>query len=291
MSAFFAIASAFLYALTNVLVKRGLSQTDPSSATIISLLGSFFSAFIFFLFYASIDNLFTRAFYFFLAAGIIGPFFGRLLLFKGIDRVGAAISTTLFADRTLFAVLGAMLLLGERLTPVIGLGIALMLAGTIIVSFEREGGQIKKDWSKIDLLFPIAAGACYGASQFLRKMGLNITPDPAIGVMVQNIGAVLLLPLFSLPRKRLSGSLFSKKTSVWTLFLGIGFLQALAQWCFFKALDVGSVVVVSPLSALNTFFVLILTALFLKKIERVTPKIVLGAVLMVAASIIITLRS
>jgi len=166
-----------------------------------------------------------------------------------------------------------------------------MLAGTIIVSFEREGGQIKKDWSKIDLLFPIAAGACYGASQFLRKMGLNITPDPAIGVMVQNIGAVLLLPLFSLPRKRLSGSLFSKKTSVWTLFLGIGFLQALAQWCFFKALDVGSVVVVSPLSALNTFFVLILTALFLKKIERVTPKIVLGAVLMVAASIIITLRS
>ena len=69
----------------------------------------------------------------------------------------------------------------------------------------------------------------------------------------------------------------------------------LPVWCkwrlsgvFFAALDLGSVIVVSPLTSLMTFFVLILAALFLRQVERVTWKIVVGAVLIVGATTILT---
>jgi uncharacterized membrane protein len=136
----------------------------------------------------------------------------------------------------------------------------------------------------------MAAGACYGISQVFRKMGLNITPNPVVGVMVQNVGAIVFMPLLVLPGKSQKGAI-SRSTRVWVLFLFVGLLQVVAQWCLFKALNLGSVVIVSPLSSLSTFFVLILTVLFLRKLERVTWKIVLGAVLMVGATVILTVRT
>lgn len=290
MSVFFAIFSAFLYGLTNVMVKIGMRTSNTSSAIFISLLGSFFSVLIFSIFYTSFNEYLTKALFFFLAAGIIGPFIGRILLFKGIDRVGAAISSTLYEDKPFFSVLGAMILLGETLTPAIGLGVCLMLAGTVIVSLERSGGQIETEWKKIDLLIPMAAGACYGMSHVFRKMGLNITPNPFVGVMGQNIGAIAFVPLLVFPGKNQKGAI-SKEFRIWIWFLLVGFLQLVAQWCLFEALELGSVVIVSPLSSLSTFFVLILTTLFLRKLEKVTWKIVLGAVLMVGATVILTVRT
>ena len=290
MSAFLAIVSAFLYGLTSVMAKIGMRDSNTSSAVFISLLGSFVSVFIFCLFATSLNQYLTKAVFCFLAAGIMGPFFGRFLLFKGIDRVGAAISTTLYENKPVFAVMGAMILLGERLTPTIGFGVCLMLAGTITVSFEKSGGQIEKHWSKTDLVIPVAAGACYGLAHVFRKMGLNIFPGPVVGLMAQNIGAIAFLPFFVLAGKDQKAAI-SKDLRIWVWFLLIGFLQVVAQWCLFKALETGSVVIVSPLSSLSTFFVLILTTLFLRKLEKVTWKIVLGAVLMVSATVILTTRT
>jgi uncharacterized membrane protein len=290
MAALFAITSAFLYGLANVITRVGLRYTSTSSGVRISLLFNFVIIFAFCLFYTSVDQFFSRAFFFFLAAGIIGPFFGRTLLYKGIDRVGAAISSTLFEDRPLVSVFAAMLILGERLTYPIGAGLFLMIAGTVVISLEKSGGRIDKGWSKRDLLFPIAAGACYGLAQVFRKIGLNISPTPVVGVMVQNIGAMALIPLLALPGKRQNEGISNNKKA-WFLFCVVGILQVLAQWSLFKALDLGRVVVVSPLSSLSAFFALLLTALFLRELEKVTLKMIFGALLIVGATLILTMKT
>jgi transporter family protein len=290
MSAFFAIASAFLYALSNVLTRVGLRYASTSSGVIISLSSCFGTVLIYCLFTTSLDQYLNRGFYFFLAAGIIGPFFGRLLLYKGIERVGTAIASTLYEDKPLFSVFAAVIFLGESLSLPIFLGLSLMVAGAAIVSLEKSGGQIERNWSKKDLIFPLTAGACYGVSHVLRKLGLNITPSPVVGVMVQNIGAIAFVPILALTRMN-QGKILPNHRNAWFLFGLMGILQVLAQWCLFKALEIGKVVVVSPLSSLSTFFVLILTALFLHGLEKVTWKIVLGAVLVVSATLILTLKT
>jgi drug/metabolite transporter (DMT)-like permease len=290
MSAFFAIASAFLYALANVITRFGLRYASTSSGVLISLLFCFGSVLIYCLFATSLDQYLNRGVLFFLVAGIIGPFFGRLLLYIGIERVGTAISATLYEDKPFFAVIAAVIVLGEALSLPIFLGLFLMMAGTAIVSLEKSGGQIEKKWSKKDLIFPLTAGACYGVSHALRKLGLNITPSPVVGVMAQNIGAIAFVPILALTRMN-QENILSNNKNAWFLFGLVGILQVLAQWCLFKALEIGKVVVVSPLSSLSTFFVLILTALFLHELEKVTWKIVLGAVLVVSATLILTLKT
>jgi len=290
MSAFYAIASAFLYALANVITRFGLRYASTSSGVLMSLLFCFGSVLIYCFFATSLDQYLNRGVFFFLAAGIIGPFFGRLLLYIGIERVGTAIASTLYEDKPLFAVVAAVIFLSEPLSLPIFLGLALMMAGTAIVSLEKSGGQIERKWSKKDLIFPLIAGACYGVSHVLRKLGLNITPSPLVGVMAQNIGAITFVPILALTRMNQENILSNNKRA-WLLFGLVGILQALAQWCLFRALEIGKVVVVSPLSSLSTFFVHILTALFLHGLEKVTWKIVLGAVLVVSATLILTLKT
>ena len=112
MSAFYAIASAFLYALANVITRFGLRYASTSSGVIISLLSCFGSVLMYSFFATSLEQYLNRAFFFFLAAGIIGPFFGRLLLYKGIERVGTAIASTLYEDKPLFSVFAAVIFLG-----------------------------------------------------------------------------------------------------------------------------------------------------------------------------------
>lgn len=290
MSAFYAIASAFLYALANVITRFGLRYASTSSGVLISLLFNFGSVFMYCLFATSLDQYLNKGVFFYLAAGIIGPFLGRLLLFVGIEKVGTAIAATLYEDKLLFAVITAMIVLGEALSFPVLLGLLLMTAGTVIVSLEKSGGQIERKWSKKDLVFPLTAGACYGVSHALRKLGLNITPSPVVGVMVQNIGAIAFVPILVLTRMNRENILSNNKNA-WLLFGLVGILQVLAQWCLFKALEIGQVVVVSPLSSLSTFFVLILSALFLHGMEKITGKIVLGAVFVVSATLILTLKT
>ena len=115
-------------------------------------------------------------------------------------------------------------------------------------------------------------------------------PSPAVGVMVQNIGAMACVPFIALSGANRNRDLRIGQRG-WIIFGIVGLLQVLAQWCLFKALEVGEVVVVSPLSSLSTIFVLLLTALFLRRHEKVTPKIVMGAALIVVATLVLTLKA
>lgn len=289
MSALFAILSALLYALSNVLTRFGLLYASITTGVLISLLSCFCFVTVYALFTTSVEQYLNQGVFFFLAAGIIGPFLGRILLYLGIEKVGAAVASTLYEAQTLFSVFAALIFLGEDLNLSVFVGICLMVAGTITISFEKSGGQITRKWTKKDLLLPIASGACYGIAHALRKGGLNLVPAPVVGVMTQNIGAMLFLPILLIRSSNKKAPSVGRKG--WLLFGLVGLLQVLAQWCLYKALEIGIVVVVSPLSSLSTFFVLVLTVLFLKGVEKVTLKIVLGAVLIVVATLVLVLVS
>jgi len=224
---------------------------------------------------------------FFIASGFVGPFLGRILLFEGIDRVGASIACTVFEAKPIFSVLIAMLILSERLTLPILSGVVLMMLGTVIISRERSGGDIVKRWSGKDLIVPVSAGICYGGSHVLRKMGINLIPEPFVAVMWQNAGALIFSPFLVVAYRRNQQLIWHSKMA-WVIFGLSGIIQVAAQWCLFAALDRGAVVLVSPLTSLSTLFVLILAVFILKEVERVTWKIVTGAVLIIAATVVLT---
>jgi uncharacterized membrane protein len=59
--------------------------------------------------------------------------------------------------------------------------------------------------------------------------------------------------------------------------------------CIYYVLDLGQVSVVIPIASTGPFFSLILTAIFLRDVERVTVRIVISAAMIVGGVVLLTL--
>ena len=287
MAAALAIFSAFLYGVSMVFARVGLKSGQSFAGGVISMIFSFAGSLIIF-FYVPIHHFASWAVIFFMLAGLSGPCIGRFLLFIGINRVGSSVASTVYAIKPMFSAVAAIFILGENLTAAIAAATLVMVAGLAVVSSEKSGGQIERSWSKKDLIFPLMAGAAYGFSHVLRKTGLNISPDPMMGVVAQNAAAISFSLILTLVKKDKQGATW-KNRSAWFYFGLSGIMSILGQLSMFYALNLGTVLVVSPLSTISPLFVIIMAALFMRKMEKVTFKIVIGAVLIVTATALLTI--
>jgi uncharacterized membrane protein len=287
MAATLAIMAALLYGLAMIMAQIGLKDTDTFSGALISMIFSFIGSLFLFIYYVPISHFANWALIYFIIAGLSGPCIGRFLLFIGINRIGSTIASTLFSIKPLFSAIAAVSILGERLTAGIAAATVIMVGGLAIVSFEESGKKIESSWSKKDLIFPIMAGAAFGLAHVFRKIGLNINHEPLMGIVVQNVTALsfsLTLVFFKKNHQQVSVN----NCKAWTVFGLSGIFSVLGQLAVFHALNIGSVIIVSPLSATSPLFVIVIAGIFIRKVERVTWKIILGAVLIIGGTVILS---
>jgi len=281
------LGAAFFYAVGNILIQIGLRYSGVLAAVFINLVWGFLGGLSVYLFTASIEELFSIPVLYFILAGVMGSFIARLLSYMGIERIGTSICSALMQSKPLFSALAAVVILDERLTISMAFGIVLMVMGTATISFEESGGKMQGNWSKKDLIFPLMAGACFGVSHVFRKMGLmNIASQPILGVTVQNAAALALFFPFTLVLREGTKSKLDHKTG-WIIFSLSGAANLMAQACLFYALNLGQVVTVSPLVSLEPFFVLFLVGIFLRKVERITFRLVIGTILIVGGAVLL----
>lgn len=290
MAEILAISASLFWGLSYIISRVGLRHSGVLSGVFITSVSCICYSLVMSLLCIDLAVFANRAVLYFIAAGVIGPFIGRVFLYMGLDRVGASIGSPLAEIKPLYAAIGAVVFLGEGLTLSIALGTLLIIVGVITISLEEAGGQIEKRWSKSDLIFPILAGVCFGILHVLRKMGLNGIPVPIAGVTMQNASALVFFPLLGLTQRGRHRLVLDDKRA-WIIFSLAGLSMFFAQLCVFFALDLGQVVVVSPLSSLSPFFVLLLVRVFLRGLEKVTWRIFLGVMLTVGGTAVLTLLS
>ncbi|WP_300460729.1 EamA family transporter [Desulfobacula sp.] len=289
MAELLAILASFFYALNMVVARVGLKDTDTFSAGILSMCFSLMGAIVAFVFVMPIHSISARAVFFFAMAGFSGPCLGRLLLYLGIKRVGSAIASSLYSVKPLFAALAAVVLLGEKVTAGIGIGILIMIIGLSIISSSNSDASPGKRWSKKDMIFPILAGLGYGFSHVFRKLGLNLNAEPLLGLLVQNIAALFfpLIVIFWQTNNNANRAWSSLRG--WIIFGLAGICSTLGQICLFMALSKGDVVIVAPLSTISPLFVLLMAGLFLKGMDHISWKIGMGCFFILAATVLLTL--
>lgn len=288
MAATLAIIAAFFYGVSMILARVGLKDTDTFSGALISMAFSFIGSLLIFIFCVPISSFASWALIYFIVAGLSGPCIGRFLLFIGINRVGSSIASTLYSIKPLFSAIAAVLILGENLTMAIAVATVIMVAGLAMVGSKEPGNQSKSSWSKKNLIFPIMAGAAYGLAHVFRKIGLNINHAPLMGVAVQNVAALsfsLTLTFFRKNQQPVS----LRYSKAWIVFGLSGIFSVLGQLVLFHALNIGSVVIVSPLSSISPLFVIVMAAIFLRSVERVTWKIILGAILILGGTALLAI--
>ncbi len=288
MVAIFSLCGALFFGLSDFMTRVGLRYSNTRSAVLFSTISGLIVPVLVVIFSLSGQILNVRGVLYFILAGITGAFMARYLLYVGMEKVGVSIAVSLANMRPLFGSIIAVIILSEKLTLPIAASTLLIIAGAIAISWDKSGGHSEKTWSRKDLIFPILAGFSYGLAYVMRKLGVNNIPNPVMGVLIQNTAALACFML-AVPLEKNHQKVAWRNARAWFSSGISGLLAFFANYFTFSALNLGQVVIVAPLVSLNPLFTLALAWLFLRNVERVTGKILLGALFIICGAAILSL--
>lgn len=283
---FYALANAFLFALHNILSKKALRHSNPATAVISGLLINIIFLWGLSVLFVPLSSLTSASILIFAVVGLFQPGLTRLLTYKGIDTLGVAVTDPIRATTPLFSAMMAIIFLGEKLTLPIVFATLMIIAGITLLSWRN--GSMNLGGSAVFLWYPIAASALAGATQVVRKFGLAAVPHPFLAAAVTATSSLIvsILTLWYVEKSQETWKM-NRKCFWW--FLAAGITISFGMVCIYYALDLGKVSVVIPIASTGPFFSLILTALFLRDVERVTLRIVLSAAMIVGGVLLLTL--
>ena len=302
-----ALSAAFFFSLGDISLKKALQYSSPTMAinviawiewvlfTVICLVSGAFS------------HISNPTFPWFLLTGFMNPVLFLFFYMLGIQRIGVVRSAPLKSCSPIVSVICAFVVLGERLAALQYMGIALTISGLFVIMSEGLRGEdstrahptdssrgtegLSSRKGKLNLrlgyLFPILAGISTGISSVLFKVLLKTLPVPVLGAWVGVSLSLLLYPFvaFLFP----PGARFGIRRSAWPWLICGGTALTAAIYSLFTAIHLGLVSIVTTLYQTSPLIVLVLAVLILRELERVTPRVVAGAILTVGGGMLITI--
>ncbi|MBM4261806.1 MAG: DMT family transporter [Deltaproteobacteria bacterium] len=282
----FALANAFLFALHNVFTKKALPHSNPATGVIFGLLINIVFLWTMALIIVPIAQIALATTWIFMLVGLFQPGLTRLLTYKGINTLGVAITDPIRASTPLFSAILAIIFLGEQVTLPIVVATLMIIAGITLLSWRT--GSMKLLGSAMFLWYPIGASALAGASQVVRKFGLASVAHPFLAAAVTATSS-LVISLIVMGYVEKTQETWKVNRQCFWWFVAAGITISLGMTCIYYALDLGKVSAVIPVSSTGPLFSLLLTWLFLRDVERVTPRIVISALMIVGGVALISL--
>ena len=253
--------------------------------------------------------------------GVVNFPVGRFMNFASIKHLGVLRANPILAMAPVVSAFEGAVFLGERVNWRIGAGTALAVSGVIIVVYAevtargggvsagprpataggRAPGLVERRPRLVGYLAAASAAVAYGTVPVLGRIAVTGEAGnvPLIGRFAAEAPT---LPLVSATYTMLIGfivmGLFAAPSVPTALraprralaFVAMGGLaMSTGVSLLYLALSLAPVVVVSPVFALNAFVALVLAHFFLQRLERVTPPLVIGTVLVVAGVVAVIL--
>ncbi|MGH7332793.1 MAG: DMT family transporter [Candidatus Rokuibacteriota bacterium] len=278
MAALLALTAALGFALARVIVRRALPHTTPLTAVIVSIICTGAVLWIVALLTAPLSKLATLAVWPFVLAGLLAPGLSRLLVYVGIDRIGAARASAIAPIAPFSAILLAVVFLGERPSASLLAGAICIVVGTILLAQQERGSRA---WRRRDLMFPLLGAMGFGFRDVISRWGLQSFPHPTVAAVVATMTSAILIAAFAQRRR---GELRADRAGVGLLLLA-GTFEALGSVALWAALASGHVSVVTPLAHAQPMFTVVLATLLLRDLEQVTWRVAVATPIMVAGAI------
>ena len=270
---------SFWFAAAMIFINRGVLSIDYFRGLLVNLgINTLFLWVYLQLFSESVD-LWAPANLIFVAVGIFVPGVARFFIFKGMERLGASISSCLTNSTPLFAILFAVSFLQERPSVTNLAGAFSIVAG--IASLSWRGST--KSWRTRDLLFPLTAAFLFAARDNLVRVGLLQIHSPILGAAIASTTSLVTMSLLYLvfEDKKPLGKDAPRGLALFTV---AGIMNFLSYVFAYTALGMERVSLISPLVNCSSLFVVPLSSLFLRDVETLTARKI-GAVLLVIAGV------
>ena len=276
-----ALGAAFCFALALILTQFGLRTMPSWRSPLYSIGGALVVAWMAAILFVDWQSFNLDAALIFAAVGCIFPVVVSILAVRSNERLGPAVAGAVGNVTPIFAVLGAVLFLGEHLGLLQLAGLAMVVGGVALLALR--GGTGGRRWSVWVLGLPLAAALVRGAIQPAIKTGLALWPEPlaaaAIGYALSSVVIVSLVG-----RRALREGPAIRSGVLW--FLAVGFANGTATFLLYAALGLGSITVVAPLVALFPLMGVVMSWIFLRG-EQLHTIGLLGILVSVAGVIIL----
>lgn len=280
-AAILALGAAFCFALALILTQYGLRTMPSWRSPLYSIGGSAVMAWILAVIFVDPSGFRWQAAAIFAAVGCIFPVVVSILAVRSNEKLGPAVAGAVGNVTPVFAVLGAVLFLGERLGAGQAAGLAMVVGGVALLALR--GGAGGRHWSVWVLGLPLAAALVRGSIQPAIKTGLALWHEPlAAAAIGYTMSTVVILTLVG--RRAWREGPGHPAGVRW--FLAVGAANGTATFLLYAALGLGSIALVAPLVALFPLFAVVLSYFFLRG-EQLHAIGLLGIVVSVAGVILL----
>lgn len=221
------------------------------------------------------------------ASGAIGLAIGDTLLFQSLNMIGASASALVSTLYSPFIIALGVLWLGETLTPVQWVGVALIVGAVFEATYVPRRRRVQPQRQLLGVVLGIAALAAMAVGVVMIKPVLNRAPLLwAIEVrMIGGVAALLLYLTFNPNRRRILSTLYARESraAMWVSSI-IGGYMAMMVWL--GGMKLTKVSIASALNQTNMIFVLIFAAWILR--ERISRSRVAAILVAFAGATLVT---
>lgn len=239
----------------------------------------------------------------FVFAGLCGGLLARVFQYRSIELIGASRTSPIVASAGLVSTVLAVLILGETLTVVHGVGIVMIVAGVAMTSWETARDRTasttvslsesisRSRGSLAPFALPLLAATFYGVEPVLIAIGLEHGTPILVGMGVMIVAATVGYVGYY----GVYGSLSVRTVvfdSAFPWYVAAGLAGTASFLLYFAALAVSPVVIVIPIFQTVPLIVLVLSVLFMpRRLERVTTRLIVAATVVVVGATLVSLSA
>ena len=199
----------------------------------------------------------------------------------------ASVCATITNSRPLFAVLLAVVWLGENMTVPGMIGVVSIVMGVVCITRSKSGNIT--GWKRSDIIFPLFAAVAFATGNVIRKFGFMedavITAIQALSI--NDLAALTAVGIYGVVMGKGRELAVGNRESYRNFGLS-GVCVFLAMFTLYEALIRVPVSVADPILGTGPLFTVIVAASVLKKVERITRGFIIGTVLIIAGVVLLS---
>ncbi len=307
LGAILSIAAAITFALNSALMRRGVLTASPIHAVAISVwLGAILFVVVVAVAgeFAGLREISPRNYGLLAGAGIIHFLGGRYCNYRSIQAAGANLVGPVQGLHLFVSLVLALVLLGEQLSVLKALGIAMLILGPGVALRKRKDRH-----GNAERAVPSPAGADIAPAKFTPRMaegmlfaGLTALIWGTTPIMVRasleghsysqlgalisySAAALVLIPLFATGRRAATLVDIDRGAARWFAYGGVAVF--VSQVFRYAALSIAPVIVVEPLLRLYLVFRLVFSYLMNREHEIFDAGVLVGTALSVLGALVI----
>jgi drug/metabolite transporter (DMT)-like permease len=244
------------------------------------------------------------AFVLFAASGVFATYLGRWFFYESVVRFGPAKASIFQVSSPLFAALLAWLLLGERLTSLVIIGMVMAIGGLALIAYKPGFFSSSKTTATTTtvhtaylarilqsvFLLGIFSSAAYAVGNLLRGAAVRSWPEPIAGALIGALTGLAMHYFFSADKTSLAARLRAAEPQGLWLFGLVGAANISGQITTIAAMRYIPLAVAALVGLCTPLLVFPLSYWLFNSQERLTLPVVVGSLLTLLGVAIIVLR-